>query len=139
MTQGLKSCPFCGGHKARTIHIRDGRKVACLCGVCGKPCFHGPLDQPSAEDRAIAAWNARADGDYTAVAPDLLEALLALEAAQAATDEEVELCERAYAEGWDNDLTGSSHLMDARRRADAKWDKARKLQRAALAKAGVAS
>jgi len=55
----LEPCPFCGGDKARTIHIRDGRKVACICGACGKPEFHGPLDKPDAEARAIAAWNRR--------------------------------------------------------------------------------
>lgn len=57
---GLKNCPFCGGDRARTINIRDGRKVACICGACGSPEFHGALDRPSAEARAIAAWNTRA-------------------------------------------------------------------------------
>lgn len=56
----LLPCPFCGGDKARTIHIRDGRKVACVCGACGKPEFHGPLDKPDAEARAISSWNTRA-------------------------------------------------------------------------------
>lgn len=59
----LKACPFCGGEKARVIHIRDGRKVACICGACGKPEFHGPPDKPGAETRAIEAWNARENGE----------------------------------------------------------------------------
>lgn len=59
-TSVLLPCPFCGGDKARTIHIRDGRKVACVCGACGNPEFHGPLDKPNAESRAITAWNTRA-------------------------------------------------------------------------------
>ena len=59
VTVTLKPCPFCGGDRARTIHIRDGRKVACICGACSKPCFHGPLEQPSAEERAVEAWNTR--------------------------------------------------------------------------------
>lgn len=57
MASELKPCPFCNGTKARVIHIRDGRKVACICGACGRPEFNGPLDIPSAEQRAIAAWN----------------------------------------------------------------------------------
>lgn len=60
MADEMKPCPFCGGDKARTIHIRDGRKVACPCGACGKPEFHGRLDMPSADERAITAWNQRA-------------------------------------------------------------------------------
>ncbi len=60
MSDELKPCPFCGGDKARTIFIRDGRKVACICGACGKPEFYGPLDRPDAERRAITAWNTRA-------------------------------------------------------------------------------
>lgn len=65
MSEELKPCPFCNGDKARVIHIRDGRKVACICGACGRPEFNGPLDQPDAETRAIRAWNTRA--------PDLTE------------------------------------------------------------------
>lgn len=61
---GLLPCPFCGGDRARTIHIRDGRKVACICGACSSPQFHGPLDRPDAEVRAIAAWNTRAENAY---------------------------------------------------------------------------
>ncbi|ATP19815.1 hypothetical protein BV87_16370 [Sphingobium yanoikuyae] len=58
----LEACPFCGGEKARVIHIRDGRKVACPCGACGKPEFHGPNDWPTAHDRAITSWNTRTGG-----------------------------------------------------------------------------
>lgn len=71
----LKPCPFCGGERARTIHIRDGRKVACICGACGKPEFHGPADRPSAESRAIAAWNTRTPAEATALADELEELL----------------------------------------------------------------
>ncbi len=56
----LLPCPFCGRTNAMTIHIRDGRKVACICGGCGKPEFNGRLDHPSAEARAISSWNRRA-------------------------------------------------------------------------------
>ena len=74
----LEPCPFCGGDRARTIHIRDGRKVACICGACSKPCFHGPSDQPNAEDRAITAWNTRVNKGTAADAmAEALEALLA--------------------------------------------------------------
>ena len=59
-TSDLLPCPFCGD-KASTRHIRDGREVWCRgCGAAGSPAFHGPLTIPSAEDRAIAAWNRRA-------------------------------------------------------------------------------
>lgn len=58
----LLPCPFCGG-EAFSVHIRDGRRVACRnpdCWVGGPQCFHGSPDMPSAEARAIAAWNRRA-------------------------------------------------------------------------------
>lgn len=71
----LLPCPFCGGDKARTIHIRDGRKAVCPCGVCGKPCFHGTPDMPSADERAITAWNTR-----TSAEAELVEALADLHA-----------------------------------------------------------
>ena len=59
-TSDLLPCPFCGD-KASTRHIRDGREVWCRgCGAAGSPKFHGPLNIPPAEDRAIAAWNRRA-------------------------------------------------------------------------------
>lgn len=60
MTDELKPCPFCGG-KAITNHVRDGRRAVCTdCGAAAGSQFHGPLTMPSAEDRAIAAWNSRA-------------------------------------------------------------------------------
>jgi len=73
-TDELLPCPFCGGNKARTIHIRDGRKVACPCGACGRPEFHGPLDRPGVEARAITAWNTRTANERIAA----LEAKLAV-------------------------------------------------------------
>ena len=83
----LKPCPFCGGERARTIHIRDGRKVACICGACSKPCFHGPLDQPSAEERAITAWNTRAASEREA---KLVEALqMAIDVFEGMNDDEI--------------------------------------------------
>lgn len=72
----LKNCPFCGGEKARTIHIRDGRKVACICGACGKPEFHGPLDKLDAETRAIAAWNTRSTPDELTSAKATIDRLV---------------------------------------------------------------
>lgn len=78
----LLPCPFCGGYKARTIHIRDGRKVACICGACGKPEFHGPIDRPSAEDRAIAAWNTRLAASSAQVGAGILYDDAAIDAVQ---------------------------------------------------------
>ena len=58
----LKPCPFCGADRASTYHISDGRVAMCpACGAKGGSQFNGPLDIPSANDRAILAWNARAD------------------------------------------------------------------------------
>lgn len=60
MTVQLKPCPFCGG-EAKTRHIRDGREVFCrMCCASGPPEYDGRADQPSAEARAIEAWNRRA-------------------------------------------------------------------------------
>jgi Lar family restriction alleviation protein len=56
----LLPCPFCGG-EAVTNYIRDGRRAACTkCGAAAGSQFHGPLDRPDAESRAIIAWNTRA-------------------------------------------------------------------------------
>jgi Lar family restriction alleviation protein len=53
-------CPFCGSSEAKIGYVRDGRRVHCKCGAAG-PCeFHGPADMPSADERAIEAWNRRA-------------------------------------------------------------------------------
>lgn len=55
----LKPCPFCGG-EATTIYIRDGRVAVCKsCGTSGERCHHGPIDIPSAEERAKSSWNTR--------------------------------------------------------------------------------
>jgi hypothetical protein len=82
-----------------------------------------------------------ANAQLIALAPTLAtlvlearEALKAIETAQAATDEEVELIEQAAAEGWDHEPTGSSHLFSARKRADDLWQIAGDLRRATLAK-----
>lgn len=57
---GLKACPFCGASNAKTVMIRDGRKVVCgSCGASSGSKHHGPLSMPSADARAIAAWNTR--------------------------------------------------------------------------------
>ena len=62
MNDELKRCPFCDG-RAITNHVRDGRRAVCIdCGAAAGSQFHGPLNMPSAEDRAITAWNTRADG-----------------------------------------------------------------------------
>lgn len=56
----LKPCPFCGGERAHTVYVRDGRQVGCPdCGARSPSAFHGRADQPSADERAIAAWNTR--------------------------------------------------------------------------------
>lgn len=76
-----------------------------------------------------------ADATLIAAAPELLAALIAHETAQAATDEEVELIERACAEGWDSEPTGSSHLTSAQKRASDLWERAIEMRRTAIAKA----
>jgi Lar family restriction alleviation protein len=56
----LLPCPFCGDNRASTYHVRDGRVSMCpACGAKSGSQFNGPLDLPSADDRAIAAWNRR--------------------------------------------------------------------------------
>jgi hypothetical protein len=63
-TVTVKPCPFCGSTNVKTAYVRDGRKAHCFdCFASGRPEFHGPKDMPSADERAIAAWNTRADED----------------------------------------------------------------------------
>jgi Lar family restriction alleviation protein len=63
--EALEPCPFCGGTRIRTTHIRDGR--ACGCGDCGAElhAFH-----PDAEAKAIKLWNTRALSLLTTKASD---------------------------------------------------------------------
>ena len=57
----LLPCPFCGDNHATTTYTRDGRLVVCTsCGAKSGNYYHGPKDLPSADERAIAAWNSRA-------------------------------------------------------------------------------
>ena len=57
----LLPCPFCGDNHATTTYTRDGRLVVCTsCGAKSGNYYHGPKDLPSADERAIAAWNRRA-------------------------------------------------------------------------------
>jgi hypothetical protein len=57
------SCPFCGDAKIKAHVIRDGIQMLCAnCHARGEPAFYGRTDQPSAHDRAITAWNRRAEG-----------------------------------------------------------------------------
>ena len=57
----LKPCPFCGDERVSVTGIRDGRAVACIgCGAM-ITAYSGRSDMPSAEQRAITAWNTRAD------------------------------------------------------------------------------
>jgi Lar family restriction alleviation protein len=60
----IHPCPFCGA-KAKTDYVRDGRKVVCEgCHASGPAQFHGPAAMPSAEARAIEAWNRRTGSPY---------------------------------------------------------------------------
>ena len=57
----LLPCPFCGDNHATTTYTRDGRLVVCTsCGAKSGNYYHGPKHLPSADERAIAAWNRRA-------------------------------------------------------------------------------
>lgn len=80
----LLPCPFCGDNHATTTYTRDGRLVVCTsCGAKSGNYYHGPKHLPSADERAIAAWNLRAsqaapapsDGLREAVPLGLVEAL----------------------------------------------------------------
>jgi hypothetical protein len=55
----LLPCPFCGKPTVTTVYIRDGRRAVCNCGAAGPCAFNGKAHQPSADERAIAAWNRR--------------------------------------------------------------------------------
>lgn len=78
-----------------------------------------------------------ADARLIAAAPELLEALMAAQAADKADDEFREYCERANAEDWINDPTGSMHVNSARTRANDARQKSVTLRDAAIAKAGA--
>jgi len=53
-------CPFCGWVEPKLVTIRDGRVAQCPnCGARGAACFHGPSNMPSANSRAVLAWNTR--------------------------------------------------------------------------------
>lgn len=77
----LLPCPFCGDNHATTTYTRDGRLVVCTsCGAKSGNYYHGPKDLPSADERAIAAWNRRAS--HASPAPSaLVKALRTAEAA----------------------------------------------------------
>lgn len=56
----LLPCPFCGENRASTYYVRDGRVAMCpACGAKSGSQFNGPRDIPSADERAISAWNTR--------------------------------------------------------------------------------
>ena len=123
-TSDLLPCPFCGD-KASTRHIRDGREVWCRgCGAAGSPKFHGPLNIPPAEDRAIAAWNRRAPTPEAAALIKAEEALSPL-AAMAAKDARIRELEKAllpfsemagelFAKNWNNDEIAMSVNRDGK-------------------------
>ena len=68
----LLPCPFCGDNHATTTYTRDGRLVVCTsCGAKSGNYYHGPKDLPSADERAIAAWNRRASQAAPAHEDDL--------------------------------------------------------------------
>ncbi len=75
-----------------------------------------------------AAFIVRACNSHAA----LVAALEAEEVARKLDADSQELAERAYAEGWDNDPTGSSHVTSANRRAYEARKQADELRRAAL-------
>lgn len=72
----LLPCPFCGDNHATTTYTRDGRLVVCTsCGAKSGNYYHGPKHLPSADERAIAAWNRRASQAAPAPSDGLREAL----------------------------------------------------------------
>lgn len=73
-----------------------------------------------------------------AAAADLLEALKAWDEYERADDEYRDLCERSWAEGWDEE-TGGSHLSSAWTVVEVARDRARSLRDAALSKARAAA
>lgn len=57
----LKSCPFCGSDRVTIWNVRNGQQAVCKdCKSTGAPAFNGPLENPSAYQRAFDAWNTRA-------------------------------------------------------------------------------
>ena len=82
----LLPCPFCGENRASTYYVRDGRVAMCpACGAKSGSQFNGPRDIPSADERAISAWNTRTPDAAALARADALEAALA-EAVEAMKD-----------------------------------------------------
>jgi hypothetical protein len=96
----------------------------------GKPIFElSPIFVHPTEDlRALAL--------QMAAAPEMAEALRAEEEADELLDAADEYTHRADAEGWLNDPTGSLHVTEAWDRARQARDRAKKMRRAVLQKAG---
>lgn len=85
-------CPFCASENAQDMAIREGYIVRCMdCGATGPPCFKGEGDMATAQQRAIAAWNRRADQPQPLSTED--EAKLAVKARElvAAVDDVVRI------------------------------------------------
>lgn len=90
----LKPCPFCGGTKAVTTSVRDGRKAGCPeCYASSGAAFNGRVDQPSAEERATEKWNTRtpASGAVETAMRDAYRALDPDDASNMASYELVDL------------------------------------------------
>ena len=105
----------------RDVLVRGGEADRII-AVCHS---YGPLD------RISRLHNAR----LIAAAPDMLEALLAYQAADAADAAMLETIERATAEDWINDPTGSMHVNTASQRYHDALRHANELRDAALTKA----
>lgn len=73
----LRACWACGDKLSpRLIRYTRGAHVVCFaCRAAGPPAFHGRDGDPSAAERAIAAWNARADDDLVTALVEALEVL----------------------------------------------------------------
>ena len=82
----LKPCPFCGGEAIGITYIRDGWRATCGCGAAAKSCFHGPADMPSAEQRAVTAWNTR---------PPVTDEMVERAARALALEDRIEICSDA--------------------------------------------